>query len=136
MDTRTTCEEMGVKTANSLGYTKFRKSKSRLRLYDNTIIKPIGKITIPCDYKDKSCNLTFQIVKADQLPLISAKTCVALGLITVHTGEEEQVNNFETQGQLLTKESIIEEFSDVFDTRVFTWRTPHRNIQHQEASAT
>jgi hypothetical protein len=116
IDTGSSCNVMSKKNAKKItGSDAFNKTATKLRLYDGTMLKPIGKIVIPCDYKRQSATLTFQIVETDRMPLLSAQASQQLKLITLNT-KSDQVNSIETTCYQLTKDEIIEKYKDVFDT--------------------
>ena len=81
------------------------RSFARLRLYDGSIIKPLGQYTFEVQ-RAPGLRLTFQVVNSRQKPLLSADACQTLGLITINSVTEVT--------QQVSKDPIIEEYSDVF----------------------
>ncbi|XP_019614003.1 PREDICTED: uncharacterized protein K02A2.6-like [Branchiostoma belcheri] len=79
-------------------------SRARLKLYDGSILKPVGQGVLKTIHQSKVIDLEFQIVKTRQSPLLSAETCTMLGLITLNT-----VNH------VSTTEQIVEKYTDVFE---------------------
>ena len=80
-------------------------SDAKLRLYDGSIMKPLGRCTVEVRHGQAVLQLVFQIVNSSQKPLLSAQSCQDLGLITVHSlSEVVSANN----------DPLIEKYADVF----------------------
>ena len=69
------------------GNPDLQKSNAKLRLYDGSTMIPMGTCTLHCIHEGKNYELDFQVVTVDQKPLLSAKTCEKLGLLTVHVSQ-------------------------------------------------
>jgi len=78
----------------------------KLKTYDGSIIIPRGEIKLQCRYEDKSCELNFQVLDSDLTPLLSAYSCLKLGLLTLNV---EETNSIETL------EGVLDSFPDVFE---------------------
>ena len=61
---------------------------------------------LQCQYEEKSCELNFQVLNQNLTPLLSAETCLKLGLLTL---------NIEETCKVETIENIFESFPDVFE---------------------
>ena len=48
---------------------KLENSHVKLRVYDGTLIKPLGKAQVQCIYEGKGQDLTFQIMSHDAILL-------------------------------------------------------------------
>ncbi|XP_035690003.1 uncharacterized protein K02A2.6-like [Branchiostoma floridae] len=105
IDTGATCNVISEDDFRKFGH-KMKPSKARLKLYDGSILKPVGQGILKTRHQDSIIDLEFQIVKTRQNPLLSAETCTKLGLITLNT--VNQVNNSKT-------EQIVEEYAGVFE---------------------
>ena len=58
------------------------KSDARINGVSGTLIKALGKITLPCEYKNVKHNLTFQVIDGQRnLNLLGRDDSVKLGLI-------------------------------------------------------
>ncbi len=90
---------------------KMEKSKTRLKLYDNSLMPVKGERDLKCNHNGKEWKLRFKIVDGDQPPLLSLATSLMMGLIQLG----ESLNKAEVQ-QLATEkpEAIIEEYKEVF----------------------
>ena len=110
-------------TCNTIGYAQFRRlarssspklhpSDVKLRVYNGSIIKPVGKAQINCAYNGKSYNLTFQVLNNNVTPLLSAETCTCLGLLSVQIN---LVNSSNVNGMCYTvDDDLITECKDTF----------------------
>ena len=58
-------------------------SKSKLKLFDGTLIQPVGVTTLIVVRRRKHYDLQFQVVESPNKLLLSAETCVQLGLLNV-----------------------------------------------------
>ena len=89
-------------------------TKTKLKLYDGSTLLPVGKCVIKCTVGQVKKTLEFQVVEIagkDAPTLLSAAASVKLGIITVNV-VHSVVQTTET---MLTKEVILEDYSDVFD---------------------
>ena len=62
-----------------------RHSDARLRLYDGSIMKPLGRYIVEVCRGLTKCQLKFEIVHSSQKPLLSATSCQDMGLVTIHS---------------------------------------------------
>jgi len=62
-----------------------RHSDARLRLYDGSIMKPLGRYTVEVRRGLTKCQLEFEIVHSSQKPLFSVTSCQEMGLVTIHS---------------------------------------------------
>jgi len=81
-------------------------SDAKLRLYDGSIMKPLGRCTVEVRRGQVTHQLVFEIVHSFQKPLLSAQSCQELGLITVHNLNEVSSAN---------SDPLIEKYADVFE---------------------
>ena len=77
-----------------------------MKTYDGSLITPKCEVKLQCQYEEKSCELNFQVLDQNLIPLLSAETCLKLGLLTL---------NIEETCKVETIENIFESFSDVFE---------------------
>ena len=112
LDTGATCNVMSkddfFRVTGKCDLCGMPSSSARLRLYDGSVIKPLGQYTFEVQRIPGLC-LTFQIVNSRQKPLLSADTCQKcqnLGLITINSVSEVT--------QPASSDPVINEYSDVF----------------------
>jgi hypothetical protein len=125
MDCGSTCNVISYKEYCKIaqdGNPKLQKTDAKLRLYDGSVMLPLGCCELRCNQPASSYLLKFQVVDSKQKPLLSAATCEQLGLLTVN--HQERVNALTVQKDTpvttkvisspLTQECIINKYSDVF----------------------
>lgn len=116
-------------TANIIGYKDLQRvlqdgnpallpSKTMLKLYNDTLIKPEGTCMLRTEHEGSTHILEFQVMKTSQTPLLSAETCQTLNLIQVNS--KHVINNIDTTSPQVTDapkttEDIIAIYDDVFD---------------------
>ena len=111
------CQLDSGSTCNTVSYEDYRKligasdnylneSGAKLKTYDGSLITPKGEVKLQCQYEEKSCELNFQVLDQNLTPLLSAETCLKLGLLTL---------NIEETCKVETIENIFESFPDVFE---------------------
>ena len=89
-------------------------------MYNGTTMSPLGKSIFTCAKGEISKDVDFFIVDLDVRPLLGAETCQELNLIKVMVYDmldPETVNsvNDKPQTNVLTKDRILKDFSDVFE---------------------
>lgn len=89
-----------------------RQSNARLKLYDGSVMKPVGQVTLKCKFKGSDYELEFQVVEGKQRPLLSAETCESMGLMNVTLSDSVYSVKEDTP---LTMKDINEQFGDVFE---------------------
>ena len=75
LDTGATCNVISHKDLaiiNQTGNPKVNTSKSKLRLFDGTIMKPLGEVQLDVSKGRKQYSLKFQVVEGNARPLLSA----------------------------------------------------------------
>ena len=91
LDTGATCNVMNkddlIRVTGKRDLRGMPRSTARLHLYDGSVIKPLGQYTFEVQ-RVPGLRFTFQIVRSYQKPLLSAKTCQNLGLITINSVSE------------------------------------------------
>ena len=107
LDTGATCNVMsytdlcGVQQSNN---PSMKPTTTRLKFYNNNTIRALGECTLHCQYKKSSYHIHFNIISGTQKPLLSARTCQAMGLITVNT-----INHIKD-----LEDPLIKQYEDVF----------------------
>ena len=68
---------------NQTGDPPLRSSKVNLKLFDCSLMKPCGVATLMIHRNNTTIEFYFQIVETINKPLLSAETCVKLGLLKI-----------------------------------------------------
>ena len=123
IDTGSTCNVIGFNDLCKVlqdGAPKLKESHAKLRFYDVSILKPLGKCQIHCNWKMNSVDLEFQVVDVRRKALLSAEASQLLGLATNHIEDEgDEVNNMEAfwNGKPpmppLDKEAILKDYGEL-----------------------
>ena len=104
---------------NQTGDPPLRSSKVKLKLFDSSLMKPCGVATLKIQQDNTTQELDFQIVETVNKPLLSAETCMKLGLLKLSFTETAQVNSMGTEpvksSVPLTREKILADYKDVFE---------------------
>ena len=104
-------------------------------------MKPSGVATLKIHRDNKTQELDFQIVETVNKPLLSAETCVKLGLLKLSLTGTVQVNSMGTEpvksSVPLTREKILADYKDVFEglghigeSSTFVIDPNHPPVQH------
>ena len=97
------------------GNPTLTKSKVSLRLFDGTIVQPVGEIILDIERNGKTNPTKFQIVNINSQPLISAQTCKDLQLISINIEPLHEIHSVQAGNtSSLTQQSILEKYSEVF----------------------
>ena len=79
LDTGATCNVMSLHDLAIISQTgdpPLRSSKVKLKLFDGSLMKPSGVVTLKIHRDNKTQELDFHIVETENKPLLSAETCV------------------------------------------------------------
>ena len=122
LDTGATCNVICLRDLAMITQTgdpPLKSSKVKLRLFDDSLMKPHGVATMKIHRNGSTTQLNFQIVETKNKPLLSAETCERLGLLKVTINETSEVNTVVTEQDKLrvplTREAILKEYKDVFE---------------------
>ena len=88
------------------------KSNAQLKLFDGSLMKPVGETTLTAERRGKRLDLRFQVVESSNKPLLSAEACEQLGLLKVDIDPEESINVLKSSSNL-TRDQILVQFKDV-----------------------
>ena len=144
LDTGATCNMMSLGDLAVIiqtGDPPLRSSKVKLKLFDGSLMKPSGVATLKIHRDNKTQELDFQIVDTVNKPLLSAETCVKLGLLKLSLTGTAQVNSMGTEpvksSVPLTREKILADYKDVFEglghlgeSSTFVIDPNHPPVQH------
>ena len=118
LDTGATCNLLSHRDLCNINQSPsppLQTSNVNLRLFDGTIMKPLGCTSIRVNSENNEFHaLEFQVVETKSKPLLSAETCESLGLLNFKPHNTQPVYNLESQIPVLTKQEILQEYSDVF----------------------
>ena len=97
---------------------KLQESKSKLRMYEGSVMIPYGIIDIKCEVNQAKTKLQFQVVDTKKDPLISASGSLALNLVALNVGNDQvndeihdiKITKRNTNEDLLSKRKISEEY--------------------------
>ena len=119
LDTGTTCNVLthrDLSVISQNGNPTLQPSKVKLRLFNGSVMKPLGEVSLKVHKEDKQQHkLKFQVVEGDNKPLLSAETCKMLRLLKINCEPTAQVNTMQETKSQLTKEKILTDFKDVFE---------------------
>ena len=126
---------------NQTGDPPLRSSKVKFKLFDGSLMKPCGVATLKIHRNNTTQELDFQIVETVNKPLLSAETCVKLGLLKLSLTGTAQVNSMGTEpvksSVPLTREKILADYKDVFEglghigeSITFIDNPNHHAVQH------
>ena len=86
----------------------------RLKLFDGSIMKPLGQQEFLVEQRGERHSLLFQVVRKSNRPLISFQSCEKLGVLKLDV-DESRVNRVDSFGKSpVTKETVVKECNDVF----------------------
>ena len=119
VDTGATCDILRLEDVTDKAM--INPTTQRLRLYDGTLVTPVGQICTRTENPNtgQMYDCDFIVVKDASTSLIGARTSLAMGLIRV---DYESIAKTDIMAEpakcSLTKEAILERYSDVFAERV------------------
>lgn len=87
--------------------------RALLKMYDQSITRTLGSTRITVIHDGRCHTLTFQIIDSKVDTLLSAQTCLELGLIQI-SSKVERVNYLST-GQNTKLESLTNAYEDIFN---------------------
>ncbi|GAA6083839.1 uncharacterized protein LOC115134386, partial [Tachysurus ichikawai] len=118
LDSGATCNVMSYKDKVKVApHTPLRPSSAKLRLYSGESLDSMGVFDTECVVKGEKYQLSFEIVESSQNPLLSGSTCEQLGLMQITIPDDVLKIGYERSGPL-TKELLIDKYSDVFNLPV------------------
>ncbi len=114
LDSAAGCSAMSIDDLHKILHTdkvKLNPSYGNVKMYNQAGSKPLGTYTFDVSASSTSPRhaITFEILPKGPWPLISAKTCLKIGWLS----PPQLVHSISTTKEL-TREFILEEYSDVF----------------------
>ncbi len=118
LDTGATCNVMSRIIKEKLDpESPLQPSATRLKLYSGATMPSLGRFHTEYTVKGTKHKLVFEVVEADQEPLLSGDTCQRLGLMKFTIPEE--LNKFVACSDTsLSKQQLVGSFKDVFNDPV------------------
>ncbi|XP_038055836.1 uncharacterized protein K02A2.6-like [Patiria miniata] len=111
LDSGATCSTMKLTDYKQLSDTPPVPSKTKLKLYNGTIIHLVGAASLRCQIKGVTRKIHFEIVEDAPSSLLSGKAAEALGLMQF---AQECLVHAVTESPTQTKEQVLGEYKDVF----------------------
>ena len=113
----------------------------KLKLFDGSLMKPCGVATLKIHQSNPTKELDFQIVETVNKPLLSAESCVKLGMLKLSLTDATQVNSMVAESVKssipLTRKKILADYKDVFEghghmgeSSTFVVNPNHPPVQH------
>lgn len=87
-------------------------SKTKLKLFDGSLMKPLGEVNLRVIHGGQAQVFKFQVVGGTNKPLLSADTCQKLGLFKL--GAQAEVLTLDAKQAPLTPQSVLRDYQDVF----------------------
>ena len=84
LDTGATCNVLSYRDLSVIkedGNPHMESSKTKLKLFDESLMKPLGEVDLQVIHDGQPHALKFQVVSGTNKPLLSAKTSQKLGLL-------------------------------------------------------
>ena len=81
IDSAASCNSLPSRHLSIMPWAKVLPTKTVILLYASPPIKPVGQVTFKASKGSSTCNLTFQVIKTDQLSTEASK---ALGVLTLN----------------------------------------------------
>ena len=111
LDTGASCSTLSLKDYERLTTKPPPKSSTKLRLYDNSTMYPVGSISLKCEVHGIKKKIHFEVVKEAPTSLLSGRACQALELILFNEQCISQINIIRNE---MTEKQVHSEYSDVF----------------------
>jgi len=102
-DTVAGCNVTSVETFKALNVIgRLKASQSKLIVFLNQRMAPLGKRSLAGDYKGQKHNIEFEIIQQDVPAILGGATCVKLGLV-------------KRMHQVVKETDLFKDYSDLFD---------------------
>lgn len=90
------------------------KSDQTLSAYNGSALHAIGYGTVKCQYRDNSRDIVIYVIDTDSPPILGLGDCIAFGMLQFVYSVETLSHGSATNETLMSKESVLSEYSDVF----------------------
>ena len=115
LDTGATCNVLSYRDLSIIkqeGNPPMESSKTKLKLFDGSLMKPLGEVNLRVIHGGQAQVFKFQVVGGTNKPLLSADTCQKLGLLKL--GAQAEVLTLDAKQAPLTPQSVLRDYQDVF----------------------
>ena len=118
VDTGASCDILRVEELRDR--TMLQPTRQRLRLYDGTVVAPVGQIRLEVtNPKTKQrYNCEFIVVSGAAVSLVGAKTSLAMGLLKIEYQNIANTDAIESEQVVSTREDVVTRYHDVFSEEV------------------
>ena len=110
IDTGASCSTLALVEYKRLTTAPLQPSHIKLKLYDNSILQPLGAVTLWCEANNIKKKVHFQVVDNNSPSLLSGWASSALQLIAFNV---ECIRHLD-EVKSLTKEGVLDNCKDVF----------------------
>ena len=100
------------RSSNRMATLKWKAAKQSSKLFDGSLMKPLGEVNLQVIHGGQTRVLKFQVVSGTNKPLLSAETCQELRLLKL--GAQTEVLTLDVKQAPLTVQSILQDYQDVF----------------------
>ena len=111
LDSGATCSTMKLVDYQQLSDKPPAPSKTKLKLYNGTILYPVGAASLRCQINGVTRKIHFEIVEDAPSSLLSGRAAEALGIMRF---AHECLVHAVSESQTLTKAQVLSEYKDVF----------------------
>ena len=117
LDTGATCSTIKMEDYRAITDSPVQPSNTKLKLYDNTIVKPVGHVKLRCTANGITRKIHFEVVDRAPTSLLSGRACEALKLLRFNEKSILSVQKVPIcEGQeKLTEEFVQKKYNDVFE---------------------
>ena len=108
LDTGATCNVLSYRDLLIIKqdcHPHIKSSKTKLKLFDGSLMKPLGEVDLQVIHGRQPHVLKFQVVSGTNKPLLSAETYPKLGLLKL--GSQTEVLTLDVKQAPLTAQSIL-----------------------------
>ena len=113
VDTGASCSTLTLRDYKRITSTIPDQSSTKLKLYDQSVIHPVGSTKLYCTVNDLTKKVHFEIVEHASTSLLSGRASEALQLIHFNQEYLMQVNH-SSYPSPLNQEQVLHEYHDVF----------------------
>jgi hypothetical protein len=120
LDTGATCSAMSIGDLKEVLQDKklnkeaLKPTRGMIKLYDGRTVRPLGSYPLELEVNGQTQHITFDILEKAPWPIIDGATCMRNGWITLEINTVTTSLTKSGPPDSLTKDLILEEYSDVF----------------------
>ena len=117
LDTGATCNVISYRDLSIIkqdGDPQMESSKTKVKLFDGSMMKSLGEVSLQVIHGGQPQVLKFQVVSGTNKSLLSTETCQKLGLLKFGSQTEVLTLDVKQAPLNLTAQSILQDYQDVF----------------------